>query len=307
MLDARGIDAALREYVADFEARTQIACAFIGGLGGARLESDSETVLYRVAQLALANVAKHARAEQSSVELAELEGGVVLIVADDGVGFEPRRCKGSSRQKGFGLLSLRERVASAGGTCRIVSRPGRGTRIEVTLPWRPQTSRVQVGRATAEPSPGRERGPGTNAPTRRLASAAAPTVLVADYEHSASRVPADALRGAGFDVVGEAGNGAEAVDLAERLRPELLLMNLRMPVLNGQEVARLVRARQPGTQIVLLSSDDDPATVADCLQAGVFAVVAKAVSAGAICATLRGAWLLAQEEGRDRGHRTALP
>jgi CheY-like chemotaxis protein len=151
-----------------------------------------------------------------------------------------------------------------------------------------------------------EQVPATLVPSRRrLASAAAPTLLLAVEEHPAGRVRADSLSGAGFDVVGEASDGAEAVELAERLQPELLLMSLRLPVLNGQEVARLIRALAPSTQIVLVSSEEDPATVADCLQAGVFAVLARGASTPAICATLRGASLLAQPERQDRARPTA--
>lgn len=100
---------------------------------------DHEEVLYRIAQEALSNVVKHARARAVRVSLSAEGGEATLAVSDDGVGFDPSRSvakarPGSQPVGGFGLISMRERVEALHGTFRIRSRRGAGTTIEVAVP-----------------------------------------------------------------------------------------------------------------------------------------------------------------------------
>ena|GEM_PF-5212781 len=92
------------------------------------------TVIYRIAQEALANAAAHARAAKVGVVLAERDGGVLVRVEDDGVGCAP----GGLRPNGVGLTAMRERAELAGGWCRIESGPSRtGTLVEFWIPLEP--------------------------------------------------------------------------------------------------------------------------------------------------------------------------
>ncbi len=99
-----------------------------------RLPPPIELVLYRVAQEALTNVAKHARARHVDVELAVQDARVTLSVADDGVGFEVDRFRRTPSLAGVGLLGMRERVAYYHGELDIRSRPNAGVRIRVAIP-----------------------------------------------------------------------------------------------------------------------------------------------------------------------------
>jgi two-component system, NarL family, sensor kinase len=90
----------------------------------------TEGELYRIAQEALANVRRHAKASEVIVTLQADAHGVRLVVRDDGVGFTP----GAAREGRYGLLGMRERAALLGGRLRIESRPGRGTTIRATIP-----------------------------------------------------------------------------------------------------------------------------------------------------------------------------
>ena len=96
-----------------------------------RFEPELENAIYRVVQEALTNVAKHARAEQVRVRVAELTASesIEIEIADDGVGFDPE-----ARSEGFGLVGMRERVELAGGRIEISSSPGSGTTLRVDLP-----------------------------------------------------------------------------------------------------------------------------------------------------------------------------
>jgi signal transduction histidine kinase len=87
--------------------------------------------LYRIAQEALRNVAAHAKAQKVSISLEQLNGHVMMHVADDGCGFDPTAKAG---RPGLGLVSLNERVHMLGGALDVTTAPGAGTRVAVTLP-----------------------------------------------------------------------------------------------------------------------------------------------------------------------------
>jgi signal transduction histidine kinase len=98
-----------------------------------RLDPPLETVLYRVAQEALANVAKHAGARQAMVSLSVQDGVARLAVRDDGAGFDVSRAARNHDRQHFGLSSMRERVEMAGGSFQVRSRPGEGTTVTAVL------------------------------------------------------------------------------------------------------------------------------------------------------------------------------
>jgi signal transduction histidine kinase len=107
------------------------------------LTSEVETTLYRIAQEALNNIAKHACAAHVGIILERRSDQVWLIVEDDGVGFDMAKMDGDLG--GFGLLGMQERAALVGATLQIESAPGEGTTIYVRMPTTP----VAVG----HPSP----------------------------------------------------------------------------------------------------------------------------------------------------------
>jgi PAS domain S-box-containing protein len=97
----------------------------------AAVGKDATLCLYRVAQEALNNVAHHARARAASVVLRQVDGGLLLAVRDDGVGFDPREPRGRGS---LGLVSMRERLRLVNGTLDIESAPGQGTGIVAWVP-----------------------------------------------------------------------------------------------------------------------------------------------------------------------------
>ena len=131
-LDDLGLRAALANYVKDWSTRVQIAAELhTSGLLDERLPSEAETALYRIAQEALTNVARHSRARNVEVILERRPDCVLLVVEDDGVGFDPGEA-GTSKQ-GFGLQSMQERALLVGATLEIESSVGAGTTILVRM------------------------------------------------------------------------------------------------------------------------------------------------------------------------------
>ena len=98
-----------------------------------RLPGEIETVLYRMTQEALNNVAKHARAHTVNIDLARDHDEVSLTIADDGVGFDTRQPFGTGA-KGLGLVGMRERAALGGGSVTITSTPEHGTKVFLRMP-----------------------------------------------------------------------------------------------------------------------------------------------------------------------------
>jgi signal transduction histidine kinase len=107
----------------------------MGESGVERLPPETETVLYRVAQEALLNVARHAAAHRVRVQLVPGTDSLTLLVKDDGVGFSPAVARARRLEGHFGLIGMRERIELEGGLWSLESTPGAGTRISVTVAW----------------------------------------------------------------------------------------------------------------------------------------------------------------------------
>jgi PAS domain S-box-containing protein len=129
---ANGLPDAILRYGAALGAEAGFEMA-IDATGTEGLTDDDRTLLYRLAQEALANVAKHAGATHVTVTLETGPRGTQLRVQDDGVGFEPQAMQ-ASEPGHLGLTMLRQRTESAGGQLRLRSGPGRGTQVEAWLP-----------------------------------------------------------------------------------------------------------------------------------------------------------------------------
>jgi len=135
LLDDLGLAPALKRHGADIgEALAIPVRVRIERLGTRRLPPPVETALYRIAQEALSNVARHARAAHVDVTLTRDGAGVHLTVSDDGRGFDPQTRKRGRGGPSLGLLGIRERAAAQGGAATIRSAAGRGTTVSVSLP-----------------------------------------------------------------------------------------------------------------------------------------------------------------------------
>lgn len=143
-LDDLGLVAALRWYISAFEKRRGISCEFMvdGNLG--RQSSEYETVLFRIVQEALTNVAKHAEANKVTISLDIYPHHVILGIEDNGKGFDTKSIlNGEHDFGGWGLMGIRERALLLGGNCNIESTPGHGTEISICVPLITEGQRVE--------------------------------------------------------------------------------------------------------------------------------------------------------------------
>jgi signal transduction histidine kinase len=128
----RPLTESLREYVTAWSHQHSLECS-VTVQEEPRLSARAELQLLRILQESLANVRKHAHAQNVEVCIGRDGGSWVLTIQDDGMGFNPADM-GRSELPRFGLATMRERAESIGGTLALTSGPGQGTRIRVELP-----------------------------------------------------------------------------------------------------------------------------------------------------------------------------
>jgi signal transduction histidine kinase len=132
VLDDLGLTAALERHATDYSHAHGLAVEVQGpGPAAARLPEEVETALYRIAQEALTNTAKHAAANHVRIVVEQQPGAATLVVSDDGRGFP---CRGGDGDGHLGLSGMEERAALLGGSVTIESDPGKGTTVTVRLP-----------------------------------------------------------------------------------------------------------------------------------------------------------------------------
>ena len=242
------------------------------------LESVSEAegvLLYTAARELLLNVVKHSGTLQAELRLARGEGALELEIRDAGCGFDPAHLV-EEPCCSFGLFSIRERVELFGGTFLLETAPGRGVRALLTLP---NSAPAMPGRR-AVAAPRGEACPLAKGDRRAARSAGKRfRVLFAD-DHRIVRESLVSLLQSQIDieVVGEAGDGRQAVESAGRLQPDIVVKDVSMPVMDGVEATRLIKRRWPAIRVIGLSMHDASQAGDKILQAGADDYVCKSAS-----------------------------
>jgi PAS domain S-box-containing protein len=255
--------------------------------GEVSVQSDAlKTFLYKAAQELLFNVVKHARVDKARIRVRRLGRCIYLSVSDRGRGFDPQELR---QTLGFGLLSIRERIELLGGRMKIHSVKGQGSTFHIVVPDGPMVENgypgtVGVGlraRPTSEARPD-DHGLGGHGglPLR---------VLLAD-DHKIVREGLISLLSEEHDVevVGEAANGREAVDQAYRLQPDVVIMDVAMPLINGDDATRQIKMHLPQTRVIALSMHDEPDMVEKMRRAGAEGYILKTAPSEELLAAIRG-------------------
>jgi len=141
VLDDLGLIPALQAYLKDFMARTGIRTELITFADVEKLSSALKTVLYRVVQEALTNIARHSGASRAKVSISKPKAAVHMEIHDNGKGFNVEDPVFSKRKKRLGLLGMRERVEMVGGAFCVESEPGQMTNLMITIPDKKQVVR----------------------------------------------------------------------------------------------------------------------------------------------------------------------
>jgi signal transduction histidine kinase len=245
-------------------------------LGDMKLHSEAlATFLFRAAQEMLFNVIKHAHVREAAIRVRRIGRYVCLSVSDVGRGFDLEELEGTS---GFGLFSIRERAELLGGRMKVKSTKGRGSRLRIMVP---------DGRPVVAPPPAV-----TDVPQPRAAglpsNGALHVLLVDDHEVVRAGLAALVRETRGLELVGEAPDGRRAIDMAVGLRPDVVLMDVSMPLMGGDRATRQIKACLPRTRVIALSMYDEAEKKEKMLEAGAEGYILKTVSGDELLAAIRG-------------------
>lgn len=143
-LDDLGLIVTLHSYMKDFMKRTGIHVKFTTFAGVEQFDGSRKTVVYRVVQEALTNVARHAGASRVIVTIRKLADIVAIEIADNGKSFKVEEVLDVKKNKRLGLLGMRERVEMVGGTLLVESSPGQGTTLRAQIPLKESPAGVET-------------------------------------------------------------------------------------------------------------------------------------------------------------------
>ncbi len=230
----------------------------------------------------LFNVVKHAGVHNARVVCLQPNDSLFqIVISDEGKGFDPTSLKRGEPSRGLGLFSIQQRLKHMGGLMEIDTAPGDGTRITLIMP-RPSSAQKELAPEVAAPSP--------DSKTESSNNAAKIRVILADDHHIIRNGLARILQEeVDIEVVGEASNGAQAINLARSLRPDIIIMDANMPVLTGIEATAEILRDMPNVKIVGLSMYEDGELSSSMRQAGAVAYVTKGGSPEALVKAIRRA------------------
>lgn len=254
------------------------------------VEPDAEGIrllLFQVVRELLFNVVKHGRTDHASVDLRRTDNGLIkVVVRDEGAGFDAARISGRETTDGFGLFGIRERLEPLGGSMEIESAPGRGTRITIHIP----VTQVAAIALQDEALPYHDHAGGVlHDDDRPATNSGRVRVLLAD-DHEILREGLASLlwEEPDIELVGQAGDGLAAVEMALRTRPDVVLMDITMPRMNGIDATRRITTELPGVRVIGLSMHEKQDMAEAMREAGAEAYLPKGGSSETLIAAIRG-------------------
>lgn len=277
VLSDHGLVAGLR-WLSDYMQKYNLVVTVRAPEQEVMLQEDQKIVLFQSVRELLINASKHAGTGKATVTLDQLDGQLRVTVRDNGVGFDVAGVAEAIVPHGgisskFGLFSIGERMRALGGFFDLQSAPGEGTTARLVLPvtrhvdteLSPTVAGTRQHHATLISSP--------------LPSPTKIRVLLVD-DHIMVRQGLRAVLDAYPDVelIGEAGNGEEAVQLVNQLHPTVVLMDINMPKMNGIEATKTIMASHPETIIIALSVHVTDTDLEAAKQAGAVQLITKEVA-----------------------------
>ena len=231
------------------------------------LPEDVKVLLFESARELLFNCAKHSGVSKAEVCIQVEDGRLQISVSDSGSGFNPQTSRLGDNGGGLGLFSIRERLALLGGELEIDSSLGNGSRFTMSVP-------------VSAPSHSGE--------TEHVHPKQIIRVLLVD-DHALFRDGLARLckREPDIQVLGQAGSGEEAIALAQAFNPDVILMDINMPGMNGIEATAAICKNQQGVQIIGLSMYEDESHMLSMRQAGAVDYITKGVPAPELIAAIR--------------------
>jgi PAS domain S-box-containing protein len=252
------------------------------------LSEDHTTMLFQCVRELLFNVLKHSGTDRASVRMRDDgQGKLEIIVHDDGVGCDPVAIRESKGDK-FGLFSIRERMEAIDGWMELQSQPGAGTTVTLGVAVGAASPELSVGAADSDSSASAgQRAPSASLNVQPAVVGRTVRVLLVDDHAMVRQGLRSILDGyPNLDIIAEAGDGEEAITLARLLKPDLVVMDVNMPRLDGIEATRRIREELPSTYVVGLSVNEAEHIVKSMRAAGASAFLTKESAADHLYETI---------------------
>jgi PAS domain S-box-containing protein len=222
----------------------------------------SKVFIFRAIQELLFNIVKHAGVNTAKVKIAESGDDLVIVVSDAGKGFDASALETFTGKTGLGLISLRERASYIGGNLTIESTPGKGSRFILRVP-------VNMAELPTSLLPRHWLKTKSSFRHKQLQVRGRKDlrVLFAD-DHKVMRQGLIRLVAGkpGILVVGEAANGREALEKVRLIKPDVVVMDISMPEMDGIEATRHIKAELPNVRVIGLSMHEDEHISQTCVK-----------------------------------------
>ncbi len=246
------------------------------------VDKELRSVLHQSVRELLRNIAKHAGVDEAHMTISSDNDQVKITVEDKGKGFKVKNNKPvPTEEGGFGLFNIQERMDWHGGTFEIHSEPGKTTKATLYAPLK-EIENLDKGNQDYEE---------THPPSDVI-------VQQDDFEHKIKVLLVDdhdmVRRGLrqmiekqeDLTIVAEASQGQEAVKLARETNPDVIVMDVNMPVMDGIEATYKIKADMPNVRIIGLSLHDSPEVIEDMRSAGASSYLTKNEAFETLCVTI---------------------
>ncbi len=248
-----GVEAAIESWLTEqIQNKCGIKCKFTSQGPDIKLDENIRVVLYQGVRELLTNIVKHANANKVEVHVVKSHTQISVIIKDNGIGIKTPQLDSSKKGRtGFGLFNIKERLEYLGGNLNINSTPKKGTRITMSIPLKLHKTTQKKGEAAMK-------------------------ILIVD-DHGIVREGLKSLieQQPEMEVVGEAENGQTAIQLTKELSPDVVIMDVSMPNLNGVEATKYLLQQKPDIKVIILSMHMDKHIVKESLKAGASCYVLK--------------------------------
>jgi len=272
LLDELGLPSAVKWYAEGFERRTGIRLAVDVDPDLQRLPPDVEMTLFRIIQESLTNVHRYSGSAAAFVEIKVTGGQIEAKIRDEGRGIRRdvlNSTTGAVAPLGVGIQGMKERLRQLDGKLEITSQSKKGTVVTATLPL-----------SKPFPSAGAEnelepRDLQTESPDGDRKVLRKQILIADDHEMMRRGLRTMLEKETEWEICGEATDGQDAVDKTTSLRPDLVILDINMPVLNGLAAVRQILHYRPKTKILIFTVHDSEQTAKEIHAAGAHAYISK--------------------------------